>query len=206
LLPNDDDPWCKDGKCLNHCTLRTSEVDKATHSLTTLPSKQVTPFQLQGSPSREFQPAMAACGSSSTLDWNLSSAHPAHATSNANRVSVQAQPPKLNTGGAPPVHTFKVDCRAAIQGEVNRQRDERYPPRTEAIHSVHPPLARDETARRRHVIFFASLGRMVRDSEARGNHCDCRCCSDASSSLARQPHAPCAPASKRKRQETAQRR
>jgi hypothetical protein len=105
---------------------------------------------------------MAPCGSSSTLDWNLSSAHPAHATSNAHRVSVQAQPPKLNTGGAPPVHTFKVDCRAAIHGEVNRQRDERYPPRTEAIHSVHSPLARDETASRRHVILFASLLRSLR--------------------------------------------
>jgi hypothetical protein len=23
LLPNDDDPWCEDGKYLNHCTFRT---------------------------------------------------------------------------------------------------------------------------------------------------------------------------------------
>jgi hypothetical protein len=64
------------------------------------------------------------------------------------------------------MHTFKVDRRAAIHGEMKRQRDERYPRRTEAIHPAHAPLARDKTARCRHVILFvsllSSLGAMVR--------------------------------------------
>uniref|UniRef100_A0A0A9FPG1 Uncharacterized protein n=1 Tax=Arundo donax TaxID=35708 RepID=A0A0A9FPG1_ARUDO len=41
---------------------------------------------------------------------------------------------------------FKVDRRAAIHGEVERQPDERHPRRNEAIHPAHPFFlqARDE--------------------------------------------------------------
>lgn len=136
-----------------------------THNITTLPWTQRTPFQLQGSPSRGLQPTMAPYGSSSTLDRNLSSTDPAHATTTRNprQVSTAMQAPKPNTGVETPARTFKVDRRAAIHGKMKRQHDERQRRRNEAIHPANPfPFRRratieTTTAGRRHMILFASL-------------------------------------------------
>jgi hypothetical protein len=133
-----------------------------THNVTTLPSTQRTPFQLQGSLSRGLQPTMAPYGSSSTLDWNLSSIDPAHATGNARQVSRTMQAPKPCTGGETQARTFKVDRRAAIHAKMKRQHDERQRRRDEAIHPPHASPSRrramvETTARCRHMILFASL-------------------------------------------------
>lgn len=91
---------------------------------------------------------MAPYGSSSTLDWNLSSIDPAHATRNAGQVSTAMQEPKPNTRwrDVGPV-TIKVDRRAAIHGKMKRQHDERQRRRNEAIHPAQAfpvPQARDD--------------------------------------------------------------